>query len=293
MASDQFIGYRSSLKIGRSDRHSGISAQSSTDHEESERSPWLTLPSTDKLPSSGGTFTSPVASEAQNRECTDAYEPATTLLEFVERIFIPQHVACRRSAGRVNFQTILKFVLAPASMNRIFRVKLGKSKDKLGGIVDWPYMCSICLHDVSTEMVQYLVSRMLQSGYSIQTATHVRNVVRTIFAHAMRTGQFSGHNPASAVVLPEMERRQAPTLTMDQLKSVIEQMQYPERQMALIAILTNMSIAEICGLQWKYVNLSDAKRLSGCEWLLPRTISVRKQSYRESSEWYFRAAKGT
>jgi integrase len=41
-----------------------------------------------------------------------------------------------------------------------------------------------------------------------------------------------------------------------------------------------MSVAEICGLQWKYVNLSDVRRMVDGDWLPPRTIAVRNQSYR-------------
>jgi integrase len=41
-----------------------------------------------------------------------------------------------------------------------------------------------------------------------------------------------------------------------------------------------MSIAEICGLQWKYLNLSDFRHWIDGEWVFPRSIAIRNQSYR-------------
>jgi integrase len=50
--------------------------------------------------------------------------------------------------------------------------------------------------------------------------------------------------------------------------------------MTLLAIATGMNVAEICGLQWKHVNLS-ALEVDGTGERIPaRTIAVRKQWYR-------------
>jgi len=49
--------------------------------------------------------------------------------------------------------------------------------------------------------------------------------------------------------------------------------------MTLIAILTIMNMAEICGLQWKRVNLTDAWSNTDGEPIPPRTIAVRQQWY--------------
>ena len=89
-----------------------------------------------------------------------------------------------------------------------------------------------------------------------------------------------GKNPATLVVLPVMARKERVSLTLDQLQQVIPLMRYPVRELAVLALLTEMSVAEICGLKWKYVNLSyDRRRVDG-EWLSAKTIAIRKQSYR-------------
>jgi len=202
------------------------------------------------------------------------------VVEFVKSRFIPEYVTHKRSAGKAHFQSILKHVLTPEGVDRAFRLNSEHLKCKLRKLADWPYMDSISLNDVTTEKIQDLISTALQRGYSIQTATHIRNVIRTLFTYAKQVGCFRGENPAIAVILPGMARKKAHVLTLDELKRVIQLMRYPEREIALLAILTRMSVAEICGLQWKYLNLSDTRRVVDGEWLAPRTIAVRKQSYR-------------
>ncbi len=69
-------------------------------------------------------------------------------------------------------------------------------------------------------------------------------------------------------------------LSLPQLKTVLERMRYPEKEMTLLAIVTGMNVAEICGLQWKHVNLTPHDQGVSGEWIAPRTIAVRKQWYR-------------
>lgn len=206
--------------------------------------------------------------------------PSTSIGEFVERRFIPEHVAIKRPAGRSYFRTILNHVLPPEQVARAFAVGPENPSNKLKAIPDWPYMQSVQLSEVSPEMIQHLTARALEQGYSIQTATHIRNVIRVIFSHAIRTGCYTGANPANLVTLPAMTRKEAHTLSLEQFKEVVHAMHYPEREIALFAILTDMSVAEICGLQWKYLNTSNVNRLVDEEFIPPKTIAVRKQSYR-------------
>src|ERR1700682_6428416 len=74
-----------------------------------------------------------------------------------------------------------------------------------------------------------------------------------------------------------MTRKEAQTLTLAQVKEVLGVMQYPEKEMTLIAILTRMNVAEICGLQWKRINLTDAWSHTDGGPIPPKTIAVREQ----------------
>ena len=214
--------------------------------------------------------------------CVDirGFGAKVTFAEYVECKFAPEYVAPKTSAGRMHFQSILKFVLTPDAVGRAFKTDSRAPNPGAAPIPCWPYMDSIPLCDVTCSVVQRVVSWALSRGYSVQTATHIRNVIRTIFAHAEQGEFYSGENPAASVILPRLVRKPACVLTLDQLTRFLHVAQYPEREIALMATLTTMTIAEICGLQWKHVNFSELRRSSGDDWLDARTIAVRMQSCR-------------
>ena len=244
------------------------------------RTPWVTPPTVIRL-----AHTEPPAVDESGvrpqKMMSNPYSGSSTSIgEFVERRFIPEHVAIKRPAGRSYFRTILNHVLPPEQVARAFAVGPENPSNKLKAIPDWPYLQSVRMSDVSPEMIQHLTARALEQGYSIQTATHIRNVIRVIFSHAIRTGCYTGANPANRVTLPAMTRKEAHTLSLEQFNEVVQAMHYPEREIALFAVLTDMSVAEICGLQWKYLNTSNINRLVDVEIIPPKTIAVRKQSYR-------------
>lgn len=206
-----------------------------------------------------------------------AQRGAETVVEFVEKKFVPEHVATKSLSGRTHFQAILKHVLTPEEVSRIFEAGAKKANTKLSAIPDWPYLSGIRLRDARPEDVQRLISAALARGYSAQTVTHIRNVVSAIFAHARRSEWFTGDNPASLLKLPEMVRKEAHVLSLAQAQAVLARMRHPEKEMALIALLTGMNMAEICGLQWKCVNLTESWCDTGGEPIPPMSIAVRTQ----------------
>jgi integrase len=213
---------------------------------------------------------------------TDQASPCrTSIAEFVERKFIPEYVATKKSAGRSYFRGILNHVLPPEQVARAFATNLEKTNNKLTAVPGWPYIGSLRLCDIDAETIQLLTTTALKHGYSTQTATHIRNVIRLIFSHAIRTGCYIGNNPANLVTLPIMTRKKAHTLSIYQLQQVMQAMRYPEKEITFFLLLTEMRVAEICGLQWKYINDSNVSRLlEEEESVPPRTIAIRYQCYR-------------
>jgi integrase len=205
-----------------------------------------------------------------------------SLAEFVECRFAPEYVALKRSAGRAHFQAILRHILTPETVNRAFGVKskADPSKVRNNAVPGWPYLDSLLLNNVKPENIQSLISTALRHGYSAQTVIHIRSVLRAVFSHAQTLQYVNGKNPATLAVPPRLARKEAHALTLAQLVQVLKLMRDPERDIALFAILTGMSVAEICGLQWKCVNLSDLRRLLDGEWIPARAIAIRNQSYR-------------
>jgi integrase len=206
--------------------------------------------------------------------------PGMTITGFVERVFVKEHVATKAASGRTHFQAILKHVLKPEEVQRVFEADSQGSKVKMKTIPDWPYLGNMPLSETRTGDVQRLIEAAVARGYSAQTVKHIRNVVAAIFAHAKKRQCFHGDNPATQVVLPKMVRKEAHALTFAQAKDLLGAMEYPQRELALIAILTHMNVAEICGLQWKWVNLTDDWCMAEGERIPPRTIAVRRHFYR-------------
>jgi integrase len=82
------------------------------------------------------------------------------------------------------------------------------------------------------------------------------------------------------VNLPALAHKKAHSLTLNELTRIMKTMRYPEKGIALLGLLTQMNIAEICGLQWKCVNLSNVNCTLDKEWIPSKTIAVRTQWYR-------------
>ena len=246
------------------------------------RPPWILGTSMTRLPEATAGLAMPAIS-GPRQEDQPTRSPAN-FLEYVERRFIPEFVAVKRSAGRSHFRAILKHVLRPEHVNRAFGMGSETAQVKLKAVPGWPYLDALQLSDIDPKTVRDLSSAALRHGYSTQTATHIRNVIRSIFTHAIRNGCYSGNNPAAQVKLPAITRKEPHVLTLAQLEYVLNRLRYPEKGLAIFATLTELSVAEICGLQWKYLNASSLSRSVGNDVIPPRTIAVRKQFYRGEFE---------
>ena len=210
---------------------------------------------------------------------TDLYA-MITLTEYIQRKFLPGHISTKHVAGRRHYQAILKHIINPEEVDRIFGAGSGRSGAKLKANPNWPYMGGMRLCDVLPRHVQALTSMALEQGYSIQTVMHIRHVVSAVFSYAIREGSYLGRNPATLVELPQMQRQTAYSLSLEQTVQVLQAMCYPESEMTLFVLLTEMNISEICGLQWRYVNLAN-HTVNRMEDPIPSlSIAVRKQWYR-------------
>ena len=203
-----------------------------------------------------------------------------SLAEFVRRRFIPEFVDTKRSAGRAHFREILKCILQPEGSSSGLAETFVRANAKRKSIQSWPYLDSLRLCEIDEDTIRHVVNTALESGYSIQTVTHIRNVIRAIYSHAIVACSYTGRNPAALVTLPTISHKGAHALTLAQLKEVMAAMRFPERAIALFSILTEMNLVEICGLQWQFVNLSANRHFVEEDWIPAKTIAVRNQWYR-------------
>ena len=200
-----------------------------------------------------------------------------TVADFVEQKFVPGHLAFKRTSGRTHYQSMLKHVLMPEEVERVFGVNPKGSKNVRKAVPGWPYLSNVRLCDARPEHVERITTAALSRGYSIQTAKHIRNVVSAIFSHAQKEMCFIGENPAKLIRLSEACRRQPDSLTSSQVKGALAAMQYPEKEMLLLAAFTGMTLAEISGLQWKLVNLTASQVMTDGELVPPMAIAVARQ----------------
>lgn len=229
-------------------------------------------------------LTSPLTPRTNNRSLS-GHEvhnsvASVSIADFVQQKFIPEFVENKRSAGRAYFRDLLKYLVLTENGGHASVDGSGRKISKRDAIADWPYIGSLRLCEISEETVQHITSTALASGYSLQTVTHIRNVIRTIYSHAIKACGYTGTNPAALVPLPAVVHRDKHVLTLNELKEVMTLMRFPESVIALFALLTDMKMVEISGLQWQYVNLSGNAHLVGEDWIPAKTIAVRNQWYR-------------
>src|SRR5258708_28194120 len=132
---------------------------------------------------------------SQARAQKVAQHSSMTLGEFVEKKFIPEYVASKGFSGRMHYQSMLKHVLPPEEVDRVFAVEPRRPKVRLRSVEDWPYIGHFPLRDVRPESIQHLAKTALSSGYSTQTVSHIRNVVSTIFSYPQLEMYLTGVNP--------------------------------------------------------------------------------------------------
>jgi integrase len=178
-----------------------------------------------------------------------------TFAEFIHDSFEPSYLRNMRAGGRKNYCYLLKRHILP---------KLGGSR----------------LSEITFDQIQRLVQGLLEAGYAVQSARHVRLVITCVFKHATRTGHFTGPLPCLGVRLPVLVRtRERRALTVEQASAVLKEFKSPYREMALVSMTTSMNLAEICGLKWRCVNLSSESIIWDGEAIPPHSLAVRESYY--------------
>lgn len=187
----------------------------------------------------------------------ESTEGAICLATYVERKFIPDHVVHKTGAGQIHYQAMLKHVLKPEGVERMFAQYNRASHSRLKAVPNWPYLDNVRLCDLTADHVRAITSSASAHGYSPQTIKHIKNVLGTVISHARDEGVLSGSNPTREVKLPPVVHRKVRSLTIHDAKEALRLMKHPEREIALLSITTGMSISEICALSWKDINLTD------------------------------------
>jgi integrase len=197
--------------------------------------------------------------------------PATvappTVSEFVSRLFLPEHVSLLKRAGQLHYQNHLKNHVIPS---------IGTLK----------------LKDVTHQDIQRLLFQKQQAKpkltrtkeevparLSSQTLRHIRNVCSAIFKLAMIHGLHPGPNPAKYVKLPEMKRQPKRALTLDECRTLLPALVSPVKEMAMLSVLTSMNFAEMAGLTWARINLTEEHMTTDGGNLPPLSLIILQNHY--------------
>jgi len=199
-----------------------------------------------------------------------------TFSSFVHTKFIPEHVQHKTLAGRTHYQAMLKHLIRPEKVYRMFNPG-NASNLRLHSDPEWPYLDEVRLCDLKAEHVRRLAAAAFAHDYSWQTVKHMKNVAFAIIAHAQQEGCFYGLNPVSQVKLPAKTHRPRPELSINETRSILQLLPCPEKHVAIFTLSTGMNIQEICNLQWKHVNLTESPRVLQEELIPPYSIAVRMQ----------------
>src|SRR5205823_6831656 len=109
-----------------------------------------------------------------NQDGTTKDRPSPLFSEFAETRYMPGSLVYLRPGA----QKIYRFVL-----RRYILPEIG----------------SFRLSEITFEIIQSLVARMLARGYSVQTAKHTKMVTHRVFVHAERVGAFRGRLPTEGI----------------------------------------------------------------------------------------------
>jgi hypothetical protein len=124
-------------------------------------------------PSEDSPFKEPLSPPVYNTAILDS---RMTFAFFVESKFIPEHVEYKAPAGKTHYQSMLKHLLKPETVNRMFRLE-NSANPRLKSVPDWPYLDDVQLCDLKADHVRSLVSFAVARGYSSQTVKHIKNVL--------------------------------------------------------------------------------------------------------------------
>jgi integrase len=182
---------------------------------------------------------------------TQCPQSLASLAEFVERKYKPDVLRGLKPNTQSQYRSLLKQHILPVIGNKRLR-------------------------DVRREHIQSLIWAKIDQRLSSRTVAHIRKVISAVFEYAVTINYYSGDNPASHLRMPEKrDTRKKTAYTRDEAQRLLDYLGSPEREMVLTSLLTSMNVAELCGLRWRYVNLTDQFALVDGEAIPPFRAAVR------------------
>jgi integrase len=157
-----------------------------------------------------------------------APEQIVTVVDFVERIYIPRIEEHKRPSTAKGY----------ASIWRLYLKRLVKK---------------LWLKDVRTRHVQEWLDELAKLGLSKNTLKHIQSVLSAIFKLAKQLGYYEGENPARDTAISPKAPRPIETYaySLDEIDAIQAALPEPVSTAFAVAAYTGLRLGEIQGLTWE------------------------------------------
>jgi integrase len=174
--------------------------------------------------------------------------------EFIA-VYDEEHVGMLKHSGQVHYRYLLLNHVLPA---------LGQMR--LDAID----------HDVVGKLL-----RLKLKTYSVQTVLHIRHTLSSMFKLAKLKKVYQGENPGRGHKLPEVEHGVVNALDFDQAVALLAAIKNPNANvMVRFGLETSWGKAELCGLDYQHLNLTETGKLADGLHLPPHCCLMARNYYR-------------
>jgi integrase len=182
-----------------------------------------------------------------------------TVQEFYSGCFQREHVAKKKHAGRETYRWTFGPHIIPA---------IGDMK----------------VREVNLGHVQQLCDLKLAEGKSTSLVDHIRCGLSAMFRRAI-AHRIITYNPATGIILPEMTHGERRSPALEDVRALLiilrDPAYFPTWELTMLACCDSLNFAEMAGLLWPRVSLTDQIVLADGQNLPGHSVAIRQNFYRK------------
>jgi len=146
-----------------------------------------------------------------------------------------------------------------------------------------PFFGALRLPEIGPAVVQKFLAEKSKQ-FAPWTVHQLRSILSKVFSTAQRW-KYLERNPTRQVQVPSLvNTREKTTLTPEQVRALLGELEEPYRTMVLLAVLSGLRRGEIFGLRWKYVDFEEGSVIvAECSYeghtAAPKTRASRRKAF--------------
>ena len=146
-----------------------------------------------------------------------------------------------------------------------------------------PFFGALRLPEIGPAVVQKFLAEKSKQ-FAPWTVHQLRSILSKVFSTAQRW-EYLERNPTRQVQVPSLvNTREKTTLTPEQVRALLGELEEPYRTMVLLAVLSGLRRGEIFGLRWKYVDFEEGSvTVAECSYeghaSAPKTRASRRRAF--------------